>query len=387
MKTKTKILVLVSVLVLVSLACSLPMLKSNQQLPDGLIENYELPADAGLSSTYSFSPEQHAMLQDKGNPTRFIILFGGAARQETWFYDTTGYTIVFRDGVKVSEKEETPEYKEGMYATTYTPNLFYRDMVLDEIVLSTGKNRFMLTSVPELEDMRLMDLEGLTIGLVDGKISYVETIPALTETLLTPDDFIRLTAEELANEGVHPYLSLANFGGESIQEMFGEVEFRFEAKTMVMTFLGDQIEFDRLETNQYYEDADGGMTITFTADGLILNYFADGVQVTLIRTDGQTVSTASRTPEELGNEGTHSYITASTVSGEPIGEDWGSVEIRFLHEGLLYLQEGDILYFNQIEPNKYYSGMDGGHTITFTADGFNFFMESDNDGLILIRQD
>ncbi|HKJ26852.1 MAG TPA: hypothetical protein VJ965_04360, partial [Anaerolineales bacterium] len=259
MSIKQKYAVILHSLVLVSLACSLPMLKSSQQLPDGLTENYTMPSDVVLNNPFSYSTAQQAVVQQYGSPTRFIILFGETARQETWFYDTAGYTVVFRDGEKVSEKAEAAEYREGMYATVHSPNLFYRGMTVDEIVLTTGKTKFMLTSLPDLDEMRLLDMEGLTVGLVDERISYVETIPALTETLLTPDDFLQLTSEEAANQGLHFYTSAVIVDGTTMVEDFGEIEIIFTEEELTFTYEGETILFNRVEPNRYYSDVDGGL--------------------------------------------------------------------------------------------------------------------------------
>lgn len=397
MKPKTKYIVLIVVLMLAALACNLPGgSQSGGQLPDGLTENYELPSGTLLSGDFNYSAAQEAVLQEHGNPTRFIILFGEAARQETWFYDADGYSVVFRDGEKVSEKTEEAVYKEGMYATTYSSDLFYRGMSVDEIVLSTGRNKFMLTSVPDLEGMRLMDLEGLTIGLVGGKISYVETIPALTETLLTPEDFAQLTAEEAANEGEHTYIASFTIEGEGFQEDFGIVEFSFQTGQLTMMMEGDALTLNQTGTNTYFTEVDGGISVTFTAGGFNL-IMEEGTPITLTRTDGQAASAetspeqptpaASQTPEELANEGVHFYVAHYSVNGENFEEDFGEIEIVFYEEEFTFTFEGETILFNQTEPNQYYADADGGLSITFSMDGFVFFSHSDNTDLILTRQD
>lgn len=190
MKTMHRKLILLVVLVLFTLACGFPGLVGNQGLPDGLMENYVPEMDASQLLGYVYSQEQLTFLQTYGNPTRFTIIFADDLRQETWHYDTTGYTVVFRNGDKISEGNVVAEYRENMFATTYTPSLFYRGMGIDEIVLATGKQKFVLTSMDDLvEGGRLMHLEGLSVGLKDGQITYVETIPAVTEMPLGPQDF------------------------------------------------------------------------------------------------------------------------------------------------------------------------------------------------------
>lgn len=286
MKPKSVSLLTLTLLVLAALACSLPMLDSSQQLPDGLVEDYSLPADAALDNTFSYSAEQQAVIQQYGSPTRFIILFEENARQETWMYDTSGYTVVFLDGVKIAEKTEAPEYRESMYATIHSPNLFYQGMTVDDIVLATGKSKFMLTSIEGMEGVRLMDLEGLSIGLLDKTISYVETIPALTESLLTPEDFVQQpnrTPEELANAGTHFYVASFTVDGESYQEDFGEIEFTFLQDEVLSTYEGETLLYNQTGPNQYYTDADGGVAITFTTEGFIMVLQSDDAEIIMTR--------------------------------------------------------------------------------------------------------
>jgi len=192
MKRKYRLSVLLLVLVLTTFACSLPGMGGGADSPpDGLIENYVPDIDPAQVLGYVYSQDQMAVQQSYGPPTRFNITFSADGRMDIWIYDTIGYTVFFRDGVKfLEENVEAAAYQEGLYATTYAPALFYQGMGVDEIVLATGRNKIMLTSMGDLvENGRLMHLEGLTVGLKNGEILYVETFPAVTENLLTPQDF------------------------------------------------------------------------------------------------------------------------------------------------------------------------------------------------------
>ena len=395
MKTKSRFIVLSIVLILAALACNLPGSSSNNgQLPDGLTENYSLPSNATLSGAFNYSSEQEAVIQNHGSPTRFLILFGEAARQETWIYDLTGYTVVFRDGVKVSEKSVDAVYKEGMYATTYSPNLFYEGMTVDEVVLATGKNDFMLTSVPELEHMRLMDMEGLTIGLVNDRVSYIETIPALTETQLTADDFFSLTPEEAANQGKHTYVGSFTVDGETYQDDYGELEFVFDGSGMQMGVEGYFLPFERIGQNQYYSETEGGITITITLEGFQMLYVSDGQQVILTRTDaavqppaGQDTPAAGLTSEELANQGKHTYAGSLIVDGETYEDDFGEVEFTFENGSMSMGFAGGVDQFERIGQNQYYSEIEGGVTITFTVNGFILEYGDYGDQSIQVRVD
>ena len=191
MKRKLQFGALIAVLIITTFACSLPGMGGGADSPpDGLTENYVPDMDPSQLLGYVYSQEQMAIQQSYGPPSRFNIIFSGDGRMDIWIYDTMGYTVIFRDGVKFLEENVEPEYQEGMYATTYTPSLFYQGMGVDEIVLATGRQKFLLTSMGDLvEEGRLMHLEGLTVGLKDGQVLYVETFPAVTEKPLTSQDF------------------------------------------------------------------------------------------------------------------------------------------------------------------------------------------------------
>jgi hypothetical protein len=191
MKTKHQLTIMLLVLLLAALACNLP--GSNgyvNNLPDGLVEDYSIPLEAATLDIYAYSPDQIAVQEVYGNPTRFTIIFTAEGRLETWVYDPAGYQVVFADGDQITEQQTPPIYQENMYATIYTPALFYAGMSLDEIVAASGKADFVLTRVEGVvADGQLLHLEGLSVGVVDNQIRFVETLPATTETLLLPEDF------------------------------------------------------------------------------------------------------------------------------------------------------------------------------------------------------
>lgn len=223
---------------------------------------------------YEFSSDQLAVMQKNGNPTRFTIIFNNDKRQETWFYDTSGYTYAFINGALIAKKEFSPQYQENMYATTYLPDHFSRGMGADEILASTGKTDFTITAVEGLgRDAHLLHMEGLSIGLVEGKINFVETYPALTENKLEPSDFVESadyipTTEEIANAGLHTFLIVTYVDNEFIEEKKGHIEVSFEPDGV--HFLDDGIAtiYERVEPN-VYTDADDILRLTFILDGYI----------------------------------------------------------------------------------------------------------------------
>ena len=296
-RNHSKLLILVGLIVF-SLSCTMPFLakqgSSAISLPDGLTEDYSPSSTSVLSNSFTYSADQLSVQQERGNPTRFTILFSENIRQETWFYDTAGYAIVFRNGVKVSEKNITPEYHDEMYATTHSPDQFYNGMGLDEIVLSTGKNDFMLTNVDGMAaNGRLMHLEGLSIGLLDGQVNFVETYPAMTERKLGIEDFsqtgdfapeqtnnettqediaptISLTEEEAANQGTHKYLSVIYYDGDIIDERELVLVITFFEGRVIITENGENAYYNQVAPNEYFADYDESQTqLFFTIEGII----------------------------------------------------------------------------------------------------------------------
>ena len=191
MKISRQLALLLLTLLLVTLACNLPGPNGYiNNLPDGLVEDYTVPLEAETLETYAYSPDQIAVQEAYGNPTRFTIMFSEEGRLETWIYDTSGYQVVFIDGDQITERTSPPEYQANIYASTYTPDIFYQGMGLDEIVAATGKQDFVLTRMEDVvADGQLLHLEGLSVGVVNDQIRFVETMPATSETLLNPEDF------------------------------------------------------------------------------------------------------------------------------------------------------------------------------------------------------
>lgn len=198
--TKRPILI-ISMLVLLALACNFPSAASggNDGLQTGLVENY-MPQNAA-TAVYHYSDAQQAVIAAYGSPTRFTILYTAETRHETWVYDADGYEVVFHNGEQLAERTFEAAYQPNMYATTYTPQMFFDGMGIDEIVAATGEHTFVLSNANALvEGGRLMHLEGLSVGLVNNRINYVEAIPAATQILLVEADFAQSPTAEPAAE-------------------------------------------------------------------------------------------------------------------------------------------------------------------------------------------
>ena len=270
MKHTNYLIVFCSFILLVGLSsCNLPMLK----YLDGFHENYQPSQDIVLKDPYTYSSAQMAVIEDLGYPARFMIIFGEDSRQETWFYDNFNYKIAFIAGEKVSDQYSSPGSAEGLYKTDYRPDQFYRGMGIDEIVLSTGSNDFALTSISEMvENGRLMHLNGLSIGLIDGQISFVETYPAQTEETASaaePTNNESLTPEEMANEGIHTYSALHYIDNVFDLKYASTVKFDFQPGEVCLTEKEISRCYQLTGTNEYSNEEQAARII-FTMEGFIL---------------------------------------------------------------------------------------------------------------------
>ncbi|HCU57515.1 MAG TPA: hypothetical protein DF984_04700, partial [Anaerolineaceae bacterium] len=166
-------------------ACNLPTSSSTSaidRLKDGLVENYEPQADPASLPRYTLSPQQQEVLDSRGYPARFTILFsqdeaGTPIRQETWYFDANATAVTFRDGIIVSETAETP-VAAGL--SPFTPELFTARMDIDQLLAVTGQYSFTIQSTNQsgLEEGKLITLPGLTAGFERGELRFLEIVPA-----------------------------------------------------------------------------------------------------------------------------------------------------------------------------------------------------------------
>lgn len=268
---------IICLLVLASAASCINITIDKSYMKDGLYENYQPPPSAQLASTFSYSADQAAIQQAYGSPTRFTILFGESNRLETWHFDNRGYSVVFLNGTKTSEKYTMPQFREEMYATTYDPGQFYAGMGINEIVLAAGRRDFRLSTIEgETYEERLMHMEGLGIGLQDGRINYVETYPAVTERKLAASEFSpveMLTPEETAAEGLHEYLVVIYEDSEFFDSYNAEIETAFAQGEVCLTESQETYCFERTAENEYISE-DGFTDMYLILDGFI--WYVDG---------------------------------------------------------------------------------------------------------------
>jgi hypothetical protein len=311
MMKKLTLLLIPLLLIASTLACNLSSAADpGNNIPDGRTENFQ-PQAASVQGSWSYSPAQQAVLQEYGNPTRCTIIFANNTRQETWTWDTTGRSIVFIDGEQAAEKTFAAEYQDNLYRTTYGPDQFFLGMTIDDIVFSTGRNTFLLSTVEGVG--RLMHLEGLSIGLSEDRISFVETYPAAAGPQLMPEDFTAaavvqppesqdtagsgsgsaqeepaeysLTPAEADNAGLHNYESIIYLDAMEIARQETSLESTFNASGLEWTENGETIQFTRTESNFYtFEEIEGMIYVTFLPEGPVMFFEEEGSTVEIVFT-------------------------------------------------------------------------------------------------------
>ena len=99
-------------------------------------------------------------------------------RHESWYYDTRGYEIVFRNGDKFTERNGEAIQIEGLGRTVYAPQGFTAEMNLDALLALRGETGFFIQNVDDsLISGELIFIKGLAAGFEDGRLAYVETLP------------------------------------------------------------------------------------------------------------------------------------------------------------------------------------------------------------------
>lgn len=273
-------LTLAALFILVSAAACITITVDKTAVKDGYYEDYQPPASAQPLGTFTYSADQSAVMQELGIPTRFSILFGRDNRLETWHYDTRGYAVAFMNGTKTSERKVPAQYRDNMYATTYTPGQFYAGMGVNEIILATGRREFQLSTIEAQSfEQRLMHLEGLAVGLQDGTINYIETYPALSERRLTAAEFAPvsvLTPEESANQGQHEYMIVMYEDDQWVETSNMIIDVKFEGDRVCMDLDGETICFERVSQN-YYQTTDVLTELSMILDGFIWFWEDEGI--------------------------------------------------------------------------------------------------------------
>lgn len=170
--------------------CNLPTATSpGFTQKSGLVQGYVPDQSQNEVPRYAMSSAQIEWLYRYGYPDRFIVSFidetnadgvSRAARHESWYYDSAGYEIVFRDGAALTEHTAgEPVRQEGLGQTIFSPDRFTDGMTLDDLIMAVGMDSFYIDHLehPLLPDGQVVYFKGLMAGINAGRLVFVETLP------------------------------------------------------------------------------------------------------------------------------------------------------------------------------------------------------------------
>jgi len=140
--------------------------------------------DQAAPQPVEYSPAQADLIQEYGYPEGFYILFfqregidGNVeeVRYEQWNYYSLGVMVVFDNGEQL-ERGEIP--LETVSSTPYQPELFSAFISREQVAASAGLDEWFILPVEKelVPDADLYYAEGLTFGLQDGELVYIETM-------------------------------------------------------------------------------------------------------------------------------------------------------------------------------------------------------------------
>jgi hypothetical protein len=141
---------------------------------------------------YQLSAEQTELINRRGYPEAFIILFyeedspDGAlkdVRQEVWDYYTAGESYTFLNG-ELSNLENLDGSAPGsLAALPYVPEQFSAGMSLEDVIESAGLEDFIEVPLDKefLEGGNLYYGDSLAFGLMDGQLRYLEGLALIEE--------------------------------------------------------------------------------------------------------------------------------------------------------------------------------------------------------------
>ncbi len=131
-----------------------------------------------------YSSAQDSIIQEYGYPEGFYILFfqregidGNVeeVRYEQWDYYSWGVTVIFENGEQL-ERSNIP--LELISPTPYQPGSFSAFVTREQVAASAGLDEWFILPVEKelVPDADLYYAEGLTFGLQDGELVYIETM-------------------------------------------------------------------------------------------------------------------------------------------------------------------------------------------------------------------
>ena len=154
------------------------------QMPK-IVEGVE-PGSTG-GGHYAVTDEQLDVVRELGSPQAFTLLFYeeelldgtfGDVRFETWDYYEQDVSYTFINGELVGEDLLEVEIVGELYPIPYKPDQFTAYMSLDEVLASTGLDRYLVVPLEkELVDRgEIYYAPELTFGLKDNELLYIEAL-------------------------------------------------------------------------------------------------------------------------------------------------------------------------------------------------------------------
>jgi hypothetical protein len=276
------------ILVAASLACNLPFVSSSDDSPEDLAaslpDSYEVAvADASLLEPVALSGAQRQMLLAKGSPNRFTLMFSDGMREETWYYDHLGYEVTFRNGEIFTDDDSAEPVDAVDFVTIYYPWQFNAEMGLGGLLQVTEVNTFAMESLEDAfqEDVSLVYLKGLDVGLRGEDLLFVRTIPVgegartfdipVSQPTSEPatDAPGDLTASEAIHQGTHSYEVYCLYSDGLEDEYSDEKMWEFTDEGLL---IDDSYTLPKIRDDFYgLDDEEGGYYVNFQAGSVTIS--------------------------------------------------------------------------------------------------------------------
>ena len=268
------------VLVAASLACNLPFISSStdaQEEPAAVIpDSYEvIIKDEAVLEPMDLSGAQRQVLLTKGVPNRFMLMFLDGIREETWYYDHLGYEVTFRNGEIFSDSNDAEPVDAVDFVTIYFPWQFNAEMGLSGLLRVTEVDTFAMESLEDAfqEDVSLVYLKGLDVGLRGEELLFIRTIPVgegAREFSISVEDqdipsqdepTVGLTTAEAVHLGTHTYEIYCVYSDELTDEYSESVTWAFSDEGVYYSGNGP---YQKIGENRYgFTDDEGDLFISF----------------------------------------------------------------------------------------------------------------------------
>jgi hypothetical protein len=136
---------------------------------------------------YTLSPDQSRVIDQRGNPEAFVILFyeeeqaDGSlldVRFETWSYYTAQVEYTFLNGQQAAEDRLEIEMQGELLPIPYRPEQFIAYMSLEQVIASANLSTYLVVPLEKelVEDGDVYYADELTFGLKDDELLYIEVL-------------------------------------------------------------------------------------------------------------------------------------------------------------------------------------------------------------------